>query len=311
MNPFASSGTSEKRSSDITAESWSNLAEGRDANDTGVGGDSGSEGFLNPQSTLPSNRTLQTSDWSKERSAQQLELSDVHDRSNSPSGMCNAILEFSIVKLLHIINFGCGFASIVYGSLLISKFSEQETAKAAATFCLILGVVQLSSSLMAMLSYFWGGCRRVGLKFSAVVGRYVAFVYLTIVIGLGTDESGFLGYLDENKEVLFMGPNVAAKCQKLMPLFFTILVVLGLLEAFRYPILTGVRLRLLRKDEADAFIPASNNTTANVGLTEALLEEGGGGGGGNNDDAASVKSGGGGAVRRETTGTPNWWDGRE
>jgi len=82
-------------------------------------------------------------------------------------------------------------------------------------------------------------------------------------------------------------------------------------KKLRYPILTGVRLRLLRKDEADAFIPASNNTTANVGLTEALLEEGGGGGGGNNDDAASVKSGGGGAVRRETTGTPNWWDGRE
>mmetsp|Transcript_26550 Transcript_26550/g.48133 ORF Transcript_26550/g.48133 Transcript_26550/m.48133 type:complete len:306 (+) Transcript_26550:109-1026(+) len=305
MNPFASSGTS-KRSTDITAESWSNLAEGRDANDAGGDDSGGGGGFLNPQSTLPSNRDLQTSDWSKERSAQQLELSDVHDRTN-PIGTCTAIFEFSIVKLLHVINFGCGFASIVYGSLLVSKFSEP--AFAAATFCLILGVVHVSSSLMGMISYFWGGCGRVGLKFSAVVGPYVAFVYLTIVISLGVDESGFLGYLDENKNVLFMGPNVAANCRKLMPLFFTILIVLGLLEAFRYPILTGVQLRLLRKDEGDALIPASNNTTANAGLTEALLEEGGGGGG-NKDDAESVKSGGG-AVKRESTGTPNWWDGQE
>jgi len=303
MNPFASSGISKKRSSDITAESWSNLAEGRDVNND-AGGDSG--GFLNPESTLPSNRALQTSDWTKERSAQQLELSDVHDRSN-PSGMCTAIFEFLVVKLLHIINFGCGFASIVYGSLLVSKFSEP--ASAAATFCLILGVVHVSSSLMGMISYFWRGCRRVGLKFSAVVGPYVAFVYLTIVIGFGVDDSDFLGYLDDNKELLFMGPNVAKNCRKLMPLFYTILVGLGFLEAFRYPILTGVRLRLLRKDEADDLIPTSSNTTANAGLTDALLEEGGGGG--NNDDAASVKSGEGGAVRRETTGTPNWWDGKK
>ena len=36
---------------------------------------------------------------------------------------------------------------------------------------------------------------------SGVVGPYVSFVYLTIIVTLAADEGGFLGYLDDNKEV--------------------------------------------------------------------------------------------------------------
>lgn len=191
---------------------------------------------------------------------------------------------------------------------------------AAAIFCLVLGVIHVSSSLGGMISYWlWKGWRRIGLKISAAVGPYLLFVYLIMLIGMGTDLDGFLGYLDDNKEVLYMGPNVVENCRKLMPLIYSILAVLGLLEAFRYPTLTLVRLRLLHKDEADALIPTpsyyektgkKNNTTANAGLTEALLEGGGVGGvgGDGDDDAVSVRSG---AVARETTGTPDWWNGQE
>mmetsp|Transcript_8919 Transcript_8919/g.19297 ORF Transcript_8919/g.19297 Transcript_8919/m.19297 type:complete len:299 (+) Transcript_8919:139-1035(+) len=271
-------------------------------------------GFLNPNSTLPSNHTLQTSDYTRERSVQQLELSDVYDPDLGPPGMCGTILGFLILKLLHPLNFTIGKCSIIYGSLLVLQFTKP--AMAAAIFCLTLGVIHVGSSLVGMISYWvWSGWRRIGLKISAVVGPYWVFVYLIMLIGVGSDLDGFLMYLDDNKEVLYMGPNVVENCRELMPLIYTLLAVLGLLEAVRYPTLTLVRLRLLHKDEADALIPKpsyyektgkKHNTTANAGLTEALLE--GGGVGGDDGDSVSVRSG---AVSRETTGTPDWWNGQE
>ena len=161
-----------------------------------MGGGGDDDGFLNPESDLPSNRSLRDSDWSKERSAQQLELSDVRPRNDS--GLCDRILLHSI-QTLHVVNFGCGFAAVVYGSLLVSKFDEP--AMASAMFCLIVGTIHLSTSSVGMFSYFGKWCRRFGLKMSGVVGPYVSFVYLTIIVTLAADEGGFLGYLDDNKEV--------------------------------------------------------------------------------------------------------------
>lgn len=198
MNPFGSGRGDDASTSlttrGMTAEAWSNLA--------GSGGgdrdrpSSEDDGFLNPESTLPSNRSLQASEWSKERSAQQLELSSV--RPSNEGGLCARGSEF-LIKGLHPVDFCCGFAMVTYGALLVSRFADP--AMAAALFCLILGTVHLAASGLGMLSYFWGGCRRYGLKISGFVGPYVAFVYLTIVISWAADEGGFLEYLDENRGV--------------------------------------------------------------------------------------------------------------
>mmetsp|Transcript_32546 Transcript_32546/g.68448 ORF Transcript_32546/g.68448 Transcript_32546/m.68448 type:complete len:238 (+) Transcript_32546:166-879(+) len=185
-------------------------------------------GFLHPESSLKSNRSLQTSEWSKERTSQQLELEDVHD--NERTGCCRKTIEF-LVKTLQVIDASFGIALIVYGSLICTQF--EEPAMAAVVFCLILGTIHLLTSVLGIISLFVKGCSRFGLLISAYSGPYISLVYSTMLISLLADSSGFLQYLDDHKEVMYLGSNVAENCRKLLPLFYTILIALGLLEASR------------------------------------------------------------------------------
>mmetsp|Transcript_3795 Transcript_3795/g.9700 ORF Transcript_3795/g.9700 Transcript_3795/m.9700 type:complete len:293 (+) Transcript_3795:71-949(+) len=290
MNPF---GGSRQSASDATGAS---------------GGLDDGSGFLHPESSLVSSRDMGTSEWLKERSSQQLELEDVH--SDDRSGCCRRLFECTI-KALHVLDVCLGMAMIVYGSLLLTQFAEP--ARAAADFCLVFGTIHFIPSTLGIVSYFLGGCRRFGLIVSAYTGAYFASIYLITAIVLGMDEEGFLAYLDDNKEVMYLGPNVTDKFRKLMPLFYTILAVLAFLEASRWCVVIKIHERLRRRDKADPFAPthhSDNNTAAARGggssvvsgksgtLTEALL-----------DDVVDASVGtGGGTVGMESTGTPNWWD---
>ncbi|KAL9179072.1 hypothetical protein ACHAXT_000114 [Thalassiosira profunda] len=252
-------------------------------------------GFLHPESSLSSNRELRdNTEWSKERTSQQLELEDGIDREGA-GGCCANWMEGTI-KALHVVDASAGIAMIVYGALIL-QFDEP--ALAAVLFCLILGCVHLATSLLGMWSYFMRGCGRFGLAVSAWIGPYVAFFYLTMVISLAVDSSGFLQYLDDHKEVMYLGPNAAANCRRLLPLFYTILIVLGLLESSRFCVLVRMRDRLLRNEEADAFVPRSSHRSAPVSanntLTEALLNDA--------IEAERAEAGG-----KETAETPDWWE---
>lgn len=210
------------------------------------------------------------------------------------------MIEF-LIKSLQVIDASFGIALIVYGSLICTQF--EQPAMAAVTFCLIFGTIHLVTSVLGIVSIFVKVFSRFGLLISAYIGPYISLVYFTMVISLLADSSGFLHYLDDNKEVMYLGPNVAENCRKLLPLFYTLLLGLGLLEASRFCVLVKIRERLCQRDAADPLIPRSHNTgsspsSANNALTEALLEE---------DESERLETGGG-AVERETTGTPNWWE---
>lgn len=163
----------------------------------GGGNDDGS-GFLHPESSLASQRGMGGDGWSRERESQQVELSDVHARKGREGGCCAPCMEWS-VKALHAVNASGGLALIVYGSLLITQFTQP--AMAAALFCLILGTIHFVTSSLGILSMCFGRCSRFGLVISAYVGPYVSLVYLTIAIALVADRTGFLMYLDDHKEV--------------------------------------------------------------------------------------------------------------
>ncbi|KAL7532654.1 hypothetical protein ACHAXR_004763 [Thalassiosira sp. AJA248-18] len=171
-------------------------------------------GFLHPESSLQSNRALTTSEWSKERSSQQLELEDdIHNNRNN-SGCCYKIIEF-LVKALHIVNAIMGIALVVYGSLLYTQFDPP--AMAAVTFCLIFGSLHILTSFVGILSFFTRGCcsssSRFGMIVSAYVGPYFALVYFTMLIALVVDSSGFLQYLGDHKEVsIFLFMLLCVKC---------------------------------------------------------------------------------------------------
>lgn len=163
--------------------------------DASASGGDGS-GFLHPESNLESNRALQTSEWEKERSSQQLELEDVHAKDKG--GCCWSAAEWS-VKVLHVVDLCLGIAALVYGSLILTQF--EQPAMAAVMFCMIAGCMHIITSGAGLINLFWKGCLRMGLFLSAYSGPYMAFSYLTIILTLAADKSGFLQYLDEHKEV--------------------------------------------------------------------------------------------------------------
>ena len=153
-------------------------------------------GFLHPESSLSSSRDLDTSSWTKERTSQQLELEDVHNKTKT--SCCRKVIEF-LVKSLFIIDISFGITMIVYGSLISTQFDNP--AMATVLFNLILGSIHLSTSVLGSISLFFRGCQRFGLIITAYVGPYVALVYFTIVIALLADSNGLLQYLDDNHEV--------------------------------------------------------------------------------------------------------------
>jgi len=220
-------------------------------------GESDDGNFLNPESSLPSNRA---SDWSKERSFQQLELSDVH-HNNSQTGCCRRLLQH-VVKALHVVDISIGIALLVYGSLLCTQF--QTTAMAAVVFCLTLGTIHMVTSSLGAFSFFARGCSRFGLRVSGYIGPYLALVYVTLLIALLFDEDGFVQYLDDHKEVMYLGTNVANNVKQLMPLVYSVLIVLGLLEASRCSAVLKIQESFLRHDAEESLIPQP--------LTEALLD---------------------------------------
>jgi len=184
-------------------------------------------GFLHPESSLASNRDLRESAWSKERSNQQLELEDVH---NEQLGCCSKAGMYA-VKTLHAIDFCLGLSLVIYGSLLLTQF--ETPAKAAALFCLMLGTIHLASSLAGIFSFVFKSCNRCGLVISAYIALYYVLVYISIVLSLVVDSAGFLKYIDDHKDQMFLGQDAAANFKRMMPLFYTILIVLGMLESFR------------------------------------------------------------------------------
>lgn len=203
-----------------STNSWQSLPTGASTNND-------ESGFLHPESSLASNRDLQTSDWSKERSNQQLELEDVY---NDQLGCCSKVGMYTI-KTLHAIDVSIGLALVVYGSLLFTQF--ESPAIAAALFCVILGTIHLAASLAGIFSFVCRVCSRCGLVISAYIAPYYVIVYITIVIALIVDSNGFLTYLDDNKDQMFLGQDAAANFKRLLPLLYTVLIVLGLLESLR------------------------------------------------------------------------------
>lgn len=278
--------------------SWTSVTDETDAKHTNPFesphySDGDGSGFLHPESTLESNRELQSSAWAKERSAQQLELEDVDDRSQE--GICY-MLNLFMIKALHVIDFCAGIGFIVYGSLMRTRFATP--AMAAVTFCLILGSF-LASSLLGMISYFVASCKRFGLSISAFVGPYFALVYLTIVISLAADSSGFLQYLEDHKTEMFLKDSVVENAERLMPLIYSFLAVFILLEASRFRTMLQLKERLIRRDSNNALAPRTAGV-ANASLTEALIDDRG-----ESATVASSRAGGSAAVSE----TPSWWDG--
>mmetsp|Transcript_19003 Transcript_19003/g.27060 ORF Transcript_19003/g.27060 Transcript_19003/m.27060 type:complete len:281 (+) Transcript_19003:227-1069(+) len=249
-------------------------------------------GFLHPESSLASNRDLVESAWSKERSNQQLDLEDVHDEQ---LGCCSKVGMFT-VKTLHAIDLCLGLSLVIYGSLLLTQF--ETPAKAAALFSLILGTIHLASSLAGIFSFVVGSCYRYGLLISAYISPYFVLVYISIVISLVVDSAGFLKYIDDHKDQMFFGQDAAANFKRMLPLFYTILSVLGTLESMRFLVLFQIRERLLRRDYDVPLKPRSTRSTGpNETLTEALLE-------GNTDADGSLETGGMGKGH----GEQKWWE---
>ena len=162
--------------------------------------DNDGSGFLHPESSLSSNRDLDSTAWSKERTSQQLELENNLHNNTANQNCCSKLIEFTIKSLL-VIDICIGIILIIYGSLILTQFDKESVAMAAVIFSLLFGSIHFTTSVFGCISLLWTGCKRNGLVLVGYVGPYVALVYFTIVIALLADTSGFLQYLDYHKEV--------------------------------------------------------------------------------------------------------------
>ena len=188
--------------------------------------------------------------------------------------------------------------------------SQQQQAMAAVLFCLLLGSIHLLTSGVGLFSLFLHHIMKWGFVISAWAGPYFTLIYLSMLIALLFDSDGLIMYLEEHAQVMYLSSNVIEDATKLfLPVAYTMLAVLGILESMRYCVLMNIYNELVAWEEADAYIPRSsassqsrsssthrsgsrNKVSANDTLTQALLQDG--------IDAETVRS--------NTSVDPNWWE---
>ncbi len=187
---------------------------------------------------------------------------------------------------------------------------QQQQAMAAVLFCLLLGSIQLLTSGVGLFSLFLHNIMKWGYIISAWAGPYFTLLYLSMLIALLFDSDGFIMYLEEHAQVMYLSSNVIENATKIfLPVAYTLLAVLGILESMRYCVLMNMYNELVAREEADAYVPRSpalsqsrssstprsgsrDRVSANDTLTQALLQDG--------IDAETVRS--------NTSVDPNWWE---
>jgi hypothetical protein len=179
--------------------------------------------FLNPEGPM----NLGSSAWEKERRSQQMEL-EGHRRKEE--GCCSKVRGW-IIESLHVVDVCLGITLIVYGSLLTTQFANP--AMAAVTFCLLLGSILFASSAAGIFSYVTPLCSRWGLVVSGLVAPYLSVVYISIFISLAMDTNGFLTYLEDHNDVMYLSENVRENLEGSMWLVYSLLGILAALELTR------------------------------------------------------------------------------
>ncbi|KAL3789625.1 hypothetical protein HJC23_003174 [Cyclotella cryptica] len=314
MGFFGKSKTEPKKSDTISTAAWQSLASGGDSSRilhaSGVNDEENN--FVNPEGPL----NLGSSAWDQERQSQQLELDNIHHREKERC--CSQFMRWTI-KALHVTDVCLGMALIIYGSLLRTQF--EQPAMAAVVFCFLLGSIILVASVAGIFSYASPSCSRWGLLVSGFVAPYLAAVYVTMIIALVMDSSGFFMYLEDHHDVMYMGENVVENLNRLMPLLYTLLGLLLVLELtssrtvsnidvrslsllpFNVPrafVVLDTRQSLLAVGVEDAPVPRSGYSTlpsVSGTLNEPLLDE----------KMSSTYVSDHSEKQKEVAETPEWW----
>eukprot|EP00804_Cyclotella_cryptica_P003360 CCRYP_012852-RA/>CCRYP_012852-RA protein AED:0.28 eAED:0.28 QI:1382/1/1/1/1/1/2/334/295 len=293
MGFFGKSKTEPKKSDTISTAAWQSLASGGDSSRilhaSGVNDEENN--FVNPEGPL----NLGSSAWDQERQSQQLELDNIHHREKERC--CSQFMRWTI-KALHVTDVCLGMALIIYGSLLRTQF--EQPAMAAVVFCFLLGSIILVASVAGIFSYASPSCSRWGLLVSGFVAPYLAAVYVTMIIALVMDSSGFFMYLEDHHDVMYMGENVVENLNRLMPLLYTLLGLLLVLELTRAFVVLDTRQSLLAVGVEDAPVPRSGYSTlpsVSGTLNEPLLDE----------KMSSTYVSDHSEKQKEVAETPEWW----
>jgi hypothetical protein len=298
-------------------------------------------GFLHPESSSK----IFSSNWALERSSQQTDLeNEVLTHNNAKRGVqvvergcCQSTL-IVLIKGLHIFNVTLGIALVVYG-ILVQQHGQQHSqevpeqqpdqlqqsedeqvpqqAMAAVLFCILLGSLHLLTSGVGLFSLFYhNNIIKCGFVTSAWAGPYFSVLYLSIIIALIFDSDGFIMYLQEHAQAMYLGSDavVESAATIFLPVAYSLLGVLGILESMRYCILMNIYNELVAREELGAYIPGSSSSTsssktsltrssrrsgtrnkvsANDTLTQALLQD--------SIDAEET-------VRSNNSVDPNWWE---
>ncbi|KAL7426233.1 hypothetical protein ACHAXH_000415 [Discostella pseudostelligera] len=146
---------------------------------------------------------------------------------------------------------------------------------AAVLFCLFLGTIHLFSSGIGLLSLFLLPHFHSGYRISAYMGPYLSLLYLSMFIALVVDSDGFILYLQQNAKIMYLSENMVKNVRMWLPVVYTTLGVLGLLESIRYCVLMSEYQELVAQEaEEEGYIPRSEMSTSSSSSRSARSNSG-------------------------------------
>jgi len=180
-----------------------------------------------------------------------------------------------LVKIVHLIDAAIGLTFLIYGCLINAEFANP--AMDAVITTIAFGSTMLFTSIMGVIGFYSRMCSRFGLILSGYTSPVIALFYLVFVVLLLSSPETVFGYLEENKDVMYLNDAEILLLKQLLPFFCIVLASLAAIEIIRFIVLRDIRATLLRFDAANERIHKSSSKQSSKrsnssfsGLTEPL-----------------------------------------
>jgi len=154
-----------------------------------------------------------------------------------------------LVKIVHLLDAAIGLTFLIYGCLINAEFANP--AMDAVITTIAFGSTMLFTSIMGVIGFYSRMCSRCGLVLSGYTSPVIALFYLVFIVLLLASPETVFGYLDENKDVMYLNDAEILLLKQLVPFFCIVLASLAAIEIIRFIVLRDIRATLLRFDAAN------------------------------------------------------------
>mmetsp|Transcript_14957 Transcript_14957/g.31761 ORF Transcript_14957/g.31761 Transcript_14957/m.31761 type:complete len:317 (-) Transcript_14957:147-1097(-) len=194
-------------------------------------------------------KQLANSSKSKKKKSSKPKLSqEERDAKDSKLGCWHKTKQI-LVKTVHLIDAAIGLTFLIYGCLINAEFANPAMDAVIATIA--FGSTMLFTSIMGAIGFYSSMCSRCGLLLSGYTSPVIALFYLFFIVILLASPETVFGYLEENKDVMYLNDAEILLLKQLLPVFYIGMASLAAIEIIRFIVLRDIRATLLRFDAAN------------------------------------------------------------